>query len=126
MFKESVLEIVLNDIISEVKLKDSMKHDYEMQYARLITELTTMIDPNTGMEPCITINEKIFGDTRGSGFRMTSSKIYTWKGIADTSSITVHFNKGYKQELLDFGYTEEEVMYLEKILEVIKEHESEF
>lgn len=126
MFKEFVLEIVLNDISTELKTKnknDTIKHDYEMQYARLVTELTTVIDPNIGMKPCITINEKVFGKPFGSCFRMTSSKFYAWSGEMDSSSITVYFEDDYHDKLIAYGYTEEEIQYLEKIREVLKQYE---
>jgi hypothetical protein len=126
MFKDFVLEVVLNDIISEVNLKALTKHDYEMQYAQLITELTTMVEPNTGTVPCITINEKVFGSALTSGFRMTSSKIYTWKAIEGIPSITVYVNNGFEQQLLDFGYTDEEIKYLKKIIKVLKDNEIGF
>lgn len=126
MFKEFVLEIVLNDISTELKTKDknsTIKHDYEMQYAQLVTELSTLIIPDKGLTPCITINEKIFGNTNGSCFRMTSTKFYAWDGNNDNGSITIYFADEYHDKLISYGYTKEEIKYLEKIREVLEEYE---
>lgn len=128
MFKEFVLEIVLNDISTELKTQEkykyyTFKHDYEMQHARLVTELTSILDPaKETIEPCITINEKVFGNRYGSCFRMTSNKFYTWSGDVDTGSITVYFSDEYHDKLIAYGYTEEEVKYIEKIRDVLKEY----
>lgn len=127
MFKEFVLEIVLNDISTELKTKNknsTIKHDYEMQYAQLVTELTTLIEPDKGTVHCITINEKVFGNAHGSCFRMTSTKFYACSGDVDVGSITLYFSDDYHNKLIAYGYTEEEIQYLEKIREILKEHET--